>query len=415
LGVPAPAPSPDDDRSLAGPVRAVFGATGLVRFGFGLTVSIFAAYIAGHSSGFSTSDVGTIGLVSGMSPIGEFTTVIGSGILADRHGRYPVLLAGLIGATVLLFAVSLTRDPYALGALNFGFGVASGAILASSLAVIGDWSARRERGVEMGRFDAANLVGWIGGFAVGFALLAELPNPELGWVFRAGAAVLLGGLVFTYVEFGPEAKERSWVRLDVGRLLAALGRRDVVLVTAPWFVIYLLLGTVFVFLGTASSGVGVPPLDLAAAIGVGGLVLVFTQPAYGRLADRRGRTGLMLVGAIGFLLVLTGAGLLATYGESYPAIGAVAIGALFALGYGPAALASLTDLSSRISRGTTMAIYTLTISLGMWVGLVLSTGLYQRWGAHGLDLFFGSIGTVLAVLTAIRVHDVRSGRAVVGA
>ncbi|MCI4367080.1 MAG: MFS transporter, partial [Thermoplasmata archaeon] len=179
-------------------IRSVLGATGLVRFGFGLTVSIFAAYIAGHSSGLSTSDVGIVGLVAGLSPIGEFSTVLGSGILADRRGRLPVLVAGMGGAAVLLFLVSFTRNPWALGGLNFLFGVSSGAILAASLAVVGDEAARSERGLEMGRFDAANLVGGIGGFAVGLGLLGLVPNGELAWVFRAGAACLALGAVVVY-------------------------------------------------------------------------------------------------------------------------------------------------------------------------------------------------------------------------
>lgn len=392
-------------------VRAVFGATALVRFGFGLTLSIFYAYVTGRSGGLSEAAVGTVGLVSALSPIGEFGTVLLSGMLADRHGRYPVLMAGMAGAACFLFAISWTRNPYFLGAFNFGFGVSSGAILAASLAVVGDWSARDARGAEMGRFDAANLAGWIGGFAVGFGLISPVPNQDLPWVFRAGAAILLAGLVLALLAFRPSGRGRDWVPLDVRHLLGSLLQRDVLLVTLPWFVIYLLLGTVFVFLGSASQGIGVPTSELAAAIGAGGLLLILTQPAYGRLADRRGRTPLMIVGAVGFILVLAGASALATYGEQPVALGVVAVGAIAGLAYGPAALASLTDLSKRISRGTTMAIYTLTISLGMWVGLSISTGLYERWKALGLDLFFGGIAVALAVLTALRVLDVRSGRA----
>jgi MFS family permease len=349
-----------------------------------------------------------------MSPIGEFATVLGSGILADRHGRYPVLLAGMAGAAILLFGISLTQDPWALGGLNFFFGVSSGAILAASLAIIGDLSASGERGHEMGRFDAANLIGWIGGFAVGFGLLGAVPNDSLPWVFRAGAGVLAIGFLFAYRTIRDRRPTPAVAGFEIRKLLAAIGRRDVLLVTLPWFVIYLLLGTVFVFLGSASSGVGVPSWELAVAIGGGGLLLMLTQPAYGRLADRRGRTPLMLVGAAGFLGVLLGAGLLASYGPQLPSLALVGGSALAALAYGPAALASLADLSRKISRATTMAVYTLTISLGMWVGLGVSTQLYQAFGPRGLDLFFGGLGVGLTVLTLLRYSDVRSGRATEG-
>ncbi|HTT25649.1 MAG TPA: MFS transporter, partial [Thermoplasmata archaeon] len=326
MALATPPPAPPAPPAEARWIRSVLGATALVRFGFGLTLSIFAAYLAGHSNGLSTSDVGTVGLVAGLSPIGEFSTVVGSGVLADRHGRLPVLLVGMAGAAALLVAVSFTRDPWVLGGVNFLFGVASGAILAASLAVIGDDAARSSRGFEMGRFDAANLVGWIGGFAVGLGLLGTLANGDLVWVFRAGAAFLALGALLVYATLHTDVRGVPGAGVDLRRLLGAVVERDVLLVTLPWFVIYMLLGTVFVFLGSASSGVGLPPPELAAIIGGAGLLLVLTQPTFGTLADRHGRTRLMAIGALGFIAVLAGAGWLATFGVSYPALGLVGVG-----------------------------------------------------------------------------------------
>jgi MFS family permease len=184
----------------------------------------------------------------------------------------------------------------------------------------------------------------------------------------------------------------------------------VLMVTLPWLVIYLLLGTVFVFLGTAATGAGLSPRYLAVVIGVGGLLLLVTQPSLGRLADRFGRMSMMLVGTVGFVGVLTGASLLATYGPNLVFIGIVGASVLPALSYGPAALAALADLSQTIPRATTMAIYSLVISLGMLIGILASTQLYGRYGAHGLDAYFGAIAGGLVVLTWARYRDVRSAR-----
>ncbi|EQD44149.1 Major facilitator superfamily MFS-1, partial [mine drainage metagenome] len=168
-------------------------ATFFVRFAFGITVVVFAAYITGTSVGISSNEIGVAGIVSAMAPFGEFSTVLFSGILADRYGRWPVLFGG-VGAAALLFgAAALTRDPVALGGINFLFGVGSGAILAASLAVIGDRAARDHRGYEMGRFDALNLFGWTTGIGAGLALLGALPNRGLGDVFLLGAAALALG------------------------------------------------------------------------------------------------------------------------------------------------------------------------------------------------------------------------------
>ncbi|HXQ94645.1 MAG TPA: MFS transporter [Thermoplasmata archaeon] len=391
-------------------LRAVFGATFFVRFAFGITLAVFASYIASRSIGIDSSAVGTIGLVSALAPVGEFSTVLLSGVAADRYGRFRVLFAGTVTAAVLMAVVSATRNPVLLGAANLVFGVASGAILAASLAVVADRAEVDHRGLAMGQFDAVNLLGWILGFAAGFAALGTLSNAALSDVFLGSAVLLAVGFLFAWrTTRGDPEGTGNRVALDIGFLLRTAVRRDVLIVTLPWLVIYLLLGTLFVFLGTAATGAGIPPLLLAAVIGIGGSLLLVTQPLFGRMADRYGRFRLMGVGTVGFVGVLAGAGWLATAGFNYPAIAVLAASVLPALAYGPAALAALADLSRALSRGTTMAIYTLTIALGMLIGLLVSTALYSRFGATGLDAYFGGIAVALVGLTLVRYHDLRAG------
>ncbi|MCI4317380.1 MAG: MFS transporter [Thermoplasmata archaeon] len=389
-------------------LRAVFGATFFVRFSFGITLAVFASYVASRSIGLDTAAVGTIGIVSALSPVGEFSTVLLSGAAADRYGRFPVLLAGTLTAAAVMGLVSTSRSPYFLGAANLAFGVASGAILASSLAVVADRAEVDQRGLAMGRFDAVNLLGWILGFAVGFAALGTLSNSQLPLVFLGASALLaLGFLLAWRMTRGDPESTTGRPAIDVAFLIRTAVRRDVLVVTLPWLVIYLLLGTLFVFLGTAATGAGIPATELAVVIGVGGSLLLITQPIFGRMADRFGRFRLMAVGTVGFVGVLIGAGWLATDGVSIPALALLGASALPALAYGPAALAALADLSRALSRATTMAIYTLTISLGMLIGLLVSTTLYSHYGPEGLDVFFGAIALGLVALTMVRYYDVR--------
>jgi MFS family permease len=386
-------------------LRVVLTTTFLIRFAFGLTLSVFASYLSGTSVGFGTESIGTIGAVAALAPAGEITTVLLSGELADHRGRFPVLLVSIAGGSLLLALFAVSRDPLWLGGLNFLFGVASGGILTSSLAVVGDEAAVDARGLEMGRFDAMNLLGWILGFATGFALLGQIPNGNLAALFLAGGAVLAVGFTFAWRSLrGVPEPARVHAQGLVARLRAAF-RREILLVTLPWLVIYLLLGTLFVFLGGAAAGAGLPTWELGLLIGVGGLVLLATQPYFGRLADRFGRMRLMVIGTIGFVGVLTGAGWLATGGVSPGAIALVGVSALPALAYGPAALAALTDVSRTSSRATTMGVYTMTISLGMLIGLLVSTGLFDDFGAAGLDVYFGLIAFGLILLTALRYRE----------
>lgn len=395
--------APESSRLLG----AVFGATFFIRFGFGLTVSIFASYFARQSVGLNSSSVGLVGLLSSLAPVGEGLTVLLSGMATDRYGRFPILLAGTLGAGGLLAVMSLGRTATLLGSVNFLFGVASGAILAASLAVVADQSGRSERGLEMGRFDAVNLLGYILGFACGFGALGAIPNSELPWLFRLGAVVLLGGFVFALLSTRGYRERSDRATFELWRIRDAVLRRDVLVVVAPWFVIYMLLGTAFIFLGSAATGAGLPTSWLAALIGGGGLLLLLTQPWFGRQADRRGRPLFLLLGTVGFVSLLVLAGLVAQYGPQHVLLAGIGVSALFALGYGPAALASLADVSHSITRGTTMAVYSLVISAGMVAGLWISSGLYSTYRVTGLDAFFGIIAAGLAILTAVRLRDLR--------
>jgi len=399
---PAAGPPGAPDAEARRLLRAVLGATFFVRFAFGLTVAVFASYIVGSSAGIDATGVGLVGIVAATAPIGEFSTVLFSGAAADRYGRFPILVAAMATAALLFALVSVTRDPLALGALNLLFGVCSGAILAASLAVVANEADIAATGYEMGRFDAMNLLGWIVGFAVGFGLLGTLDNAALAWVFRGGAVLLFAGVLFALREARGHLDPYVDPRVGLRGIVRALGNPSVLLVTLPWFVIYLLLGTGFVFLGQAANGIGIPTPELAAVIGGGGIVLLATQPMFGRLADRFGRMRLMTVGATGFVGVLVCAGALQSVGPRPELLAALFVSVLAALAYGPAALAALAELSHQLDRATTMAIYTLTISLGMFIGLAVSTSLYSAYGALGLDAFFAAVALALIGLTIAR-------------
>jgi MFS family permease len=390
------------------PLLAVFSATFFVRFAFGITVAVLASYITGQSGASTQETVGLVGTIAALSPVGEFSTVLLSGAAADRYGRFPVLFAGIGSAALVFLVISLTRDPYALAGANLAYGVSSGAILASSLAIVADHAEVGVRGFEMGRFDAMNLSGWIAGFAFGLAVREALPNSSLDIAFLLGAAILLGGLGFAALLLRGQAVRRGSPTYSLSEVTRHIFRRSVLLVTLPWLAIYMLIGTALVFLGSAASGLGVSSYVLAAAIAVGGLILVLTQPYFGRLADRFGRMRLMTVGTVGFVLLMALASLAAAFGTSPLLLVGIGVSVLLALMYGPAALAALADLSQEISRATTMAIYSLTISVGMLVGLLAFSQLYWRLGHLGLYLFFGLISVTLVVLTAARLADVRA-------
>jgi MFS family permease len=394
-------PSSERTRTLT----AVFSATFFVRFAFGIALAVFASYITGKPSGLDQSDYGIVGLVSATASIGEFSTVLFSGAAADKYGRISILFCGIGAAALLIALFATTRSPLTLGALNLLFGVASGAILASSLAIVATHAESESVGYQMGRFDAMNLFGWIAGFAVGFGVQAFLTPRELRGILLFAAATLTFGLLLAFSLIRGLPRPITPTRFELRAVLSATFRRSVLLVTLPWLVIYMLLGTGLVFLSTSAGGLGASRILLALVIGAGGTLLVFTQPGFGRLADRFGRMRMMTIGAVGFVAVMTFAALIAAFGPAIPLLIGVGLSILPALAYGPAALAALADLTNEVGRATTMSVYSLTISLGMFSGLLIFSGLYDALGKLGLYLFFGVISVALIALTLARYRE----------
>lgn len=389
----------------------VFLATFFIRFGFGITVSIFAFYLGAGQS----NSVETVGLAAAAAPLIEMSSVLWSGLLADHVGRFPVLRAGLALGAVLLVLMATNRDVWVQALLSGLFGLSSGAILASSLAIIGDATPAKERGSEMGRFDAVNLFGWIMGFAVGYMLVSLFDGSghtpaRLAPSFLFGAVAVASALLLVLLRARHIVEKRGAHFFDLARFRSAVLDPDILLVVLPWATIYMLLGALFTFLGTAATSqqIGLHPWELGAAVAVGGSLLLFTQPFYGRLADRRGRAPIMGVGIVGFLGILLFGSIIAwDNGLSpayigYPAVAGLGLSALAALAFGPSSLAALADLSKRISRGTTMALYSLMIAAGMFVGISLSSGLFTWLGNRGVVLFFGLIAAFLVTLTLLR-------------
>ncbi len=388
---------------------AVFLSTFLIRLGYGLALGVYTFYLG--------NTVETAGLTAAASPAIEASTVLFAGIAADRFGRLPILRVGLLFGSVLLFAMAFTRDPLYQTLISGAFGLSSASILAASLAVTGDVSARNERGFEMGRFDSFNLAGWIWGYALGLILVSVLNGKahpgNLSVVFDIGSGVVLVALV-ALMALSRGLKETHIQRaFDRAEIKDALLRTDVLLVVLPWMPIYMLLGALFAFLGEAGSTLNIPSWELGGGILIAGSLLLFTQPFYGRLSDRLGRTRIMLVGVAGFLGVLLFGSLVAIFGISglrALLIAGIGLSAIPALAFGPSSLAALTDSSRQSRRGTTMSFYSLSIATGMAVGLAVSAEFYTFWNTWGVVYFFALVAALLALFTALRIrrlHELR--------
>lgn len=394
-------------------LSSLYISTFFIRASFGIMLATLPIYL-----GITTTYLG-YGIVAAASPLFEMGTVLFIGTIVDRYGRKIILLLGLLSAGLLLFALSLTTNLYAVFLLNAGHGVAAGSILVSSLALLTDYAPEDRRGREMGAFDAFNLLGWIFGFAVG-ALFLEFFKGSLGMTFAVAGIMAMVGVIYSAVNITePKKHDILAKKIEFRNIIAVLRQRSILLVTLPWFIVFMIIGAALTFL-TVSTSQGVltiPPVYLAAFIAGGGAFLILTQYFYGRLSDKYGRLPIMVVGTIGFVGIMTvlGIGYLTASPMTEDAIKTniiaywplLALFGFMALAFGPSALSSLADEAKESMRGVTMAVYSIVISAGMFIGIPAIAGISDRFGGLGVLLFMIASAVTMSLLMAARYADVR--------
>ena len=383
-------------------LSSLYISTFFIRASFGIMLATLPIYLK-----ITTGFIG-YGVVAAASPLFEMGTVLFIGAVVDRYGRKIVLLSGLLTAALFLFLLSLTKNLYVIFCINAAHGMAAGAILVASLALLTDYAPENRRGREMGAFDAFNMLGWVVGYAVG-ALFLEFLKGSLWQTFVIAAAMALFGCVYCFLNITePKKYDVICKKIRFDAIIGVLKQRSILLLTLPWFIVFMIIGAVMTFL-TVSTSQGVltiSPLLLSVIIGGAGVVLILTQIFYGRLSDKYGRLPIMVVGTIGFVGLMTvigiGYGLApTTNGEDvknsiirfWPLLG---VFGLMALAFGPSALSSLADEAQEKTRGVTMAVYSIVISAGMFVGVPTVAAIFDRYGGPGV-LFF-MIGCAIAML-----------------
>ncbi len=280
-------------------LTSLYFSTFMIRASFAIMLIAFPIYILGLKSYF------LFGLVLASSPLFELITVIGLGAYIDKHGRKNVLLVGLLTGSLALFGLLLTKSPVPLFFINAFHGMSAAAILVSSLALIADYAPKASRGKIMGAFDFVNLFGWIVGFGVG-GLLIDTFKDNIGMTFVvAGIMGLVAWVWATINVVEPRKSDHLASEISFKMIASVLKQRSVVLLIAPWFIIYLLVSTLLTFTSKAGTQeLGLTGKDLAVLLGGGGTVFLVTQVAYGWASDKYGRTRIMIVGTVGIVGIM---------------------------------------------------------------------------------------------------------------
>jgi len=312
------------------------------------------------------------GLVSGALAFTALLLRPPIGWLTDAWRRRPLVLIGTFcyGLASLAYVVASSVPMLVLGRVIHGFGL--GNYTTAANAYVADITPAGRRAEAIGLYTSAQSIGLIVGPAIGFLIVSQLGFQRL-FYFTAGLAFT----AFVVSWFARERRPRSSTKTKRAPWSPRIGIVAVDALPVAWIAACLGMGFgplgAFISIFAQSRGIENPGLYFTAQAAA----LLVSRPLAGRLADRRGRTFVMIPGTIVSALSLA----LLPLAHDLPHF--LVSAALFGLGFGatqPAALALLVDRVRSEQRGLAMSTYFLGFDLGISLGSMGLGVVGQTWG-----------------------------------
>jgi MFS transporter, DHA1 family, tetracycline resistance protein len=391
-----------DVRHSRSPLVFLFITVFVDMIGYGIVVPLLPFYAELYASGALV-----VGLLASLYAVMQFVGSPFLGGLSDRHGRRPVLLLCLLGASFAYLLLGLAQTLASLVVAVVLAGAASGT-LATAQAFIADSTTMEGRAQGLGLIGAAFGLGLMAGPALGGLLsLHSLSAPAL-----FASALALTNCVFGYLTLpeshAPHLRRRvPLLRLDpISQLARILKMRHVRALLATVLLLNLALaGLVNNFPLFSQARFGWGTTSNAFFFAFVGMCAVVTQAfLIGRLQPRFGESGLLLGGLVLVSLNLLLVSLVPSGVLLYPIVGLLALGMGLAI---PSLTAIISYRTPAGVQGRLMGGMQAILSLAMILGPVTAGLAFDHLSTPAPYLIGGTLAILALIVSGA---DLLSGR-----
>ena len=373
-------------------IKKVFPILALCTFSSMLGVGIIAPLLPLYAENLGATGIWLGVIFAGFSVSRAIFMPI-FGRLSDRNGRKQFISIGLLIYAIISLGYIWADSASQLTLVRFIQGAAAAMIIPIAQAYVGDISPEGEEGKWMGYFHAAFFSGFGFGPLMGGALTDHFGMTVA--FSTMGGLNLLAFLIATLflpeirqkkkASSVPSFKEMSASSMVKGlfsfRLAFSLGRGAFACFLPIFAAIYLNLS----------------PTLIGILLAVEILTMSLLEIPGGNIADRFNRKALVVVGS---LINLTFLGLIPFTHNFWQLLGLCALQGLGGAISMPASSALTVEEGRKFGMGSTIAIFTMAMSIGMAIGPLLS-GIIADFASINSVFYFGAsaglIGTCLFV------------------
>jgi len=324
--------------------------------------------------------------------VGVFAILAGP--VSDKIGRRRILILGCGTMTLALSLHGFVTGYYSFLAVRIFAGCAGGVLSGAAVSYIGDYFPYERRGWATGWVMSGAAVGQIVGIPIGIVMADRMGFRSPFYLFAATMAVTVLLLFFRVPQ--PDvrlSRHRLSVRQAAADYLAMLRRSEVAWAAAAFFMMFLGVSIFVIYLPTwLERDVGVTGDQIALMFLIGGVANVLTGPQAGKLSDKIGRKGIILLACIGLSLMMVGTVQLVTGAISAYIFFFVTM-ILVAMRISPFS-ALLTALVSDERRGSLMSLTVALGQLGFALGGAIAGPLYAGVG-YGSNAVLGAAFVLL--------------------
>lgn len=310
--------------------------------------------------------------------VGTFAIVAGP--VSDKIGRRRILLLGTGVMSLALICHGLVVDYYSFLAVRLFAGAAGGILSGAAVSYIGDYFPYERRGWATGWVMSGTAAGQIAGIPLGVELEAMFGFRSPFYLFAVTMGITFI-LIFLRVPQPPVRRRegRMSVSSAISDYWAMLRRPEIAAAAFAFFLMFLGLSSYVVYFPFwLETELGATERMISTLFLVGGVANVITGPQAGRLSDRIGRKGLILLSCLGlFAVMLLTTPVVRTIWIAYPAF--FLFMALIAMRVSPFS-ALLTALVPDHQRGSLMSLTVAIGQLGFAIGASLAGPLFDALG-----------------------------------